>query len=201
MRARDLMTTPPITIDPDATVKQAATLLVAHGVSALPVVEEGVGLVGVVSEADLMVLETEPDPTSHILPAPVRHEPVARTVRDVMTTAVITTDELADVALVARLMIDHHLKSVPVVMGTEVVGVIARRDVLRVLARTDREIQQEVTRRLLEEVEVIGRVRAEVREGVATLHGCMDDLGRRLAPLLARSVPGVIDVRLAVESA
>jgi CBS domain-containing protein len=189
------MTTSVATVGPNATVKEAATLLVERAVSALPVVDDLGRLVGIVSEADLIALETEPDPMSHILPVPDPVDPVPKTVREVMTEDVITTDEEADVSLVARLMLDHGVKSIPVVMGTRLLGIVARRDVLRVLARTDREIQVELDDRLEDTAEVVGGVRAEVRDGVVTIHGVTDDRTRHLARLLARSVPGVIDVR------
>jgi CBS domain-containing protein len=195
MRAREVMTTSVATVGPNATVKEAATLLVEKAVSALPVIDDLGRLVGIVSEADLIALETEPDPMSHILPAPDPVDPVPKTVREVMTEDVIATDEEADVSLVARLMLDHGVKSIPVVMGTRLLGIVSRRDVLRVLARTDREIKVELDDRLEDAAEVVGGVRAEVRDGVVTIDGVTDDRTRHLARLLARSVRGVIDVR------
>jgi len=105
--------------------------------------------------------------------------------------------EDADVAEVARLMIEHRLKTIPIVRDGTVIGIVARRDVLRVLSRRDEEIHVELADLLSEEIEMIGRYRAEVAGGVVTLHGPRDRVGRRLAELLARSVPGVIEVRFA----
>ena len=54
MRARDLMSTPVITVTPETSVKQAASLLSSHGFTALPVVDDYDCLVGIVTEADIV---------------------------------------------------------------------------------------------------------------------------------------------------
>jgi CBS domain-containing protein len=54
--AAAVMSTPVITIDPDATVVMAAKLLARHGIKRLPVVDERHRLVGIVSRADLLRL-------------------------------------------------------------------------------------------------------------------------------------------------
>src|SRR5690554_5971605 len=51
--ARDIMTTPIISVGPEATVAEVAELLLLHGVSAVPVAE-GDRLLGIVSEGDLL---------------------------------------------------------------------------------------------------------------------------------------------------
>jgi CBS domain-containing protein len=50
------MSTPTITIGPDATVPLAAKLLALHGIKRLPVVDEDGKLIGIVSRADLLRL-------------------------------------------------------------------------------------------------------------------------------------------------
>ena len=68
MRVREVMSSPVITVSPDMRLKEVAELLVTHGISAVPVVEDG-ELVGIVSEADLVPLELAPDPRAHLAPA------------------------------------------------------------------------------------------------------------------------------------
>jgi osmotically-inducible protein OsmY len=82
-----------------------------------------------------------------------------------------------------------------VVLGNEVIGIVARRDVLKGLARSDLEIEVELGDLLDEEIQMMGRYRAQVSDGVVTLLGPVDRASQRLAELLARSIPGVIDVR------
>src|SRR5271165_5033605 len=54
MRAMDVMTTNVITVAPDASVQDLAALLVNHGISGVPVVDEANNLIGIVSEGDLL---------------------------------------------------------------------------------------------------------------------------------------------------
>jgi len=56
-RARDLMTPDPVTVEPSATVRDIAGLLLDYDVRCVPVVDIGDQLVGVVSEADLVCRE------------------------------------------------------------------------------------------------------------------------------------------------
>ena len=58
MRTRDIMTSPVVTVAPDAILKDVAALLVERGINAVPVVDAGDRLCGIVSEADLLTLET-----------------------------------------------------------------------------------------------------------------------------------------------
>lgn len=130
MRVREIMTSAVVTVTPQTRVKQAATLLVERGFTALPVVDSG-KLVGIVTEADLVPLESTPDPRSHILPLEADRPPVAGTVAEVMTSRVVTLPPDADAAQAAQLMLAHGLRSIPVTMGSVVVGIVTRRDLLR----------------------------------------------------------------------
>jgi CBS domain-containing protein len=67
VRVRDVMSSPVVCVPPDMALKEVAHLLVRHGISAVPVVEDG-ELVGIVSEADLVPLELAPDPRAHLIP-------------------------------------------------------------------------------------------------------------------------------------
>lgn len=195
MRVKDVMTTPVVTLRPETPIKEAAALLVRHGISGAPVVGENEELVGIVSECDLMVLGTSPDPRSRILPHRWRWFRVPRRVEEVMTREVVTLPERADVADAARLMLERRLKRIPVVTEARVVGIVSRRDVLRLLARSDAEIAAEIAELLNDEILMLGRFEADVEDGVVTLSGPDDRRARRLAELLARSVGGVLGVR------
>jgi CBS domain-containing protein len=188
------MSSPVITVPPDMALKEAAALLVRHGISAVPVVEDG-ELVGIVSEADLVPLELAPDPRAHLIPPadpPVRLPQVAA---EVMTQAVIALPEDADIAEAGRLMLERRIKSIPVVKGRRVVGIVARRDLLEVLARRDQEIAGELEALLAAELGAPTPYRVTVGDGIVTLTGPTDPASRRLARLLAREVPGVVEVR------
>jgi CBS domain-containing protein len=194
MRVRDVMSSPVVTVAPDTHLKEVADLLVRHEVSAVPVVEDG-ALVGIVSEADLVPLELAPDPRAHL--APVREPPpgVPRVVAEVMTREVVALPEGADAAEAGRLMLERRIKSIPVVQGRRVVGIVARRDLLKVLARGDEEIAGDLRTLLEEELGPPSPYRVTVRDGVVELAGPPDPTVRRLATLLVRGVPGVVEVR------
>jgi CBS domain-containing protein len=198
MLVRDLMSSPVVTVAPGTLVKEAADLLVRHEISAMPVVEHG-ELVGIVSEADLVPLELVPDPRAHL--APVREPPAhsPRVVAGVMTRAVVALPERADAAEAGRLMLERGIKSIPVVREGRVVGIVARRDLLKALARRDEDIAGGLRALLEEELGPPSPYRVAVRDGVVELTGPPDPTARRLATLLVRGVPGVVDLRFAEE--
>ena len=74
------------------------------------------------------------------------------------------------------------------------VGIVARRDLLKMLARSDGDIRREVEELLDDEILMLGRFSVGVSDGVVTLTGAPDAASRRLSELLVRSVPGVLEV-------
>ena len=195
MRVREIMSSPIVTVPPDMPLKEVANVLVTHAISAVPVVEAG-ALVGILSEADLIPLELAPDPRAHLTRLPDASQTPSRVAAEAMTRDVVALPEEADVADAGRLMLERRIKSIPVVHGRRVVGIVARRDLLEVLARTDREIARDVEAMLAAELGAPCPYRVTVRDGVVALTGPSDPVDRRLATLLARGVPGVLEVRL-----
>ena len=195
MRVREVMSSPVVCVPPDMPLKEVAKVLVTHGISAVPVVDRG-ELVGLLSEADLIPLELVPDPRAHLTPLPDASQPAFRIASEAMTRDVIALPEEADVADAGRLMLERRIKSIPVLRGRRVVGIVARRDLLEVLARSDKEIARDVEALLAAELGSPCQYRVTVRDGVVDLTGRPDPVDRRLATLLARGVPGVLEVRL-----
>ena len=191
------MTSPAITVTPETHCKDAAALLVEHRISALPVVDATGRLVGLVSETDLLPLETTPDPRSQATPLSPRLEPLPVRVDEVMSPEVYTVEEHTDLGLVAQRMLEANVRRFPVLRGEQVVGVISRHDLIRVIARTDEEVQAAVRRALDEEGARLASTGVRVRDGIVQLTGNGDRQTLRLAEILARSVPGVLDVRVA----
>ena len=192
MRAEDVMSTPVVTVREDASAKAAIALLTSHGFTALPVLDERDRLVGVVTEADLMRDRVLPDPRGLIWrdETPGTAVPAAA-VRDVMTSPAVTVRKGADIAEVAKVLLEKHFRCVPVVDGTTLVGVVSRRDLLSTLARDDLDIVADVRHRLAA-YGGVGRWAVSVRDGVVTVVDEFDDHNdRHVATVLARSVPGV----------
>src|SRR5664280_1675492 len=91
------------------------------------------------------------------------------TVGDVMTRDVLALPDSLAAAEIARTMLEQALKHVPIVRGSEVVGIVSRRDILRALVRTDADIRSSVAKLLDTEPTTYGRWDVEVADGVVTL--------------------------------
>mgnify|MGYP001288023508 CR=1 FL=1 len=150
LKARDIMTTEPVTVSPDLSVKDAARLMVEKRVGALPVLDAG-KLVGIVTEGDLIMQDVRLEfPTYlHLLDGFILYpgatakfeselkKAVAANVDNVMTTNVVTVSADATVEDVATLMVDRDVSRVPVMDGDEVVGIISKSDIVRSLIAED----------------------------------------------------------------
>jgi len=193
MRARDIMTKSVISVLPSVPVGKAAAMLARRGFTALPVVDEAGELIGIVTEADLI---------GNRFPVPERAaESVAAngpatTVGEVMTTPVVGVSHDTDISVVARAMLTDNRRSLPIVDGTALVGVITRRDIVRALARTDEEIAADVRAKL----GVIGGLsRWAVQIGnadVVLTDRYREASDRAIAQALVESVPGVVSVTI-----
>jgi CBS domain-containing protein len=196
MRAKELMTSPVTTVRPDTPAKEAARLLTASGWTALPVVDGEGDLLGIVTEADLIRDRLLPDPRALIgdePPAPVG--PAAPLIGAVMTADPVTVAPTTDAVDVTRVMLDRHLRALPVVDGDRLVGIITRRDLLRTIARDDRAIADDVRHRLANACRRSWQV--EVADGVVSLRGEGDDPeDRHVAEVVAGALPGVREVRV-----
>ena len=198
MRVKDIMTRHVYAVRVADTVERAAALLAEHGITAAPVYDDAGELVGMVSEGDLLWHRVPMDPTAHLLPiADGVDEDRPATVAQVMSRGPVTTWPEADVADVAQLMLDRDVRSVPVVVDGDVVGIVSRRDILRSMVRTDDVLCGEVQYRLDEYAGGEHWWMATVQDGAVTVKGSFDDpTEREVVAVLARTVPGVCAVRL-----
>jgi CBS-domain-containing membrane protein len=196
MKVSEIMSRPVVTVSARAGIKAAATLMAEHGVSALPVVDAKDRLVGIVSEADLLSIETRPDPRTQATPLAPTAGSSPKTVAEVMTREVLTVSTGSEVSQAARMMLDAGIKRVPVVRGRRVVGILSRRDLVKVIARRDEDIEGEIELRFRElGLDGIGRPSVSVAAGIATIRIDPETSGRRLAESVALTVPGVLEVR------
>ena len=113
-----------------------------------------------------------------------------------MTTPVVGVSHDTDISVVARGMLTDKRRSLPIVDGTALVGVITRRDIVRALARTDEEIAADVRAKL----GVIGGLsRWSVQIGnadVVLTDRYREASDRVIAQALVESVPGVVSVTI-----
>ncbi len=201
--ARDVMTSPVITVTPDTSVKEIAQLLLTHHISGVPVVSPEGKLVGIVTEADLLHKERPEVEEGGLLRlfrrgqlAEAERKAEGLVARDVMTSPVVTVTEEVPLREVAALMARRQINRVPVVRGDQVVGIVSRADVLRALARADDEIKEAVRRALLEELWIDpSDLRIDVQEGVVTLEGEVERRSdKELAERWVATVDGVVRV-------
>ena len=194
MLVRELMTKPAIAVRPHLTIKNAVRRLERHHISAMPVLDDGDRLIGIVSEADLLRDAVVDDPRAHAKPTESLHEDPPAAVEDVMTPHVITVHENSDVAEVARLMLETGIKSIPVVRADKVVGVISRSDVIHALATTDARIRDEIVVLLREAG--LHTWTISVDDGDVSVFGDGGPSDRKVVETLARTARGVRSVHV-----
>ncbi|MBD0842158.1 MULTISPECIES: CBS domain-containing protein [unclassified Streptomyces] len=192
----DVMTHTVIAVGSEATFKEIVELLDQWKVSALPVLAGEGRVVGVVSEADLLLKEEFRDTDEGDLAE--RAKAGAVTAGELMSAPAVTVHADASLAEAARIMARRHVKRLPVVDGVGLLqGVVSRSDLLKVFLRSDEEIAEEIRGSVLGQLPIVTPLTVSVTEGVVTLGGALPD--RALVPVVARAVravEGVVDIRL-----
>jgi len=170
---KDVMTTEVVAVKRGATFKEMAAALRRFRVSALPVIDDVEKVIGVVSEADMLVKEALTDPG--VLEELVHHKEVRKaaglTAGDLMTHPAVTVRPGDSVEHAARMMYSLRIKWLPVVDGGGgLIGVISRTDLLAVYDRPDEEIRDEIQALIRPEFGP-GQFTVTVQDGVVTLQG------------------------------
>lgn len=219
MRARDIMTTRVITVEPDTTIDEVAKRLLENRISAVPVVDAGGHLVGVVSEGDLMrrtETETERHPSWWLslllLPEENAVDYVrthGRHAKDVMTRKVITVGEDASLEEIAETLEKHRIKRVPVVNQSKLVGIVSRANLLHgLVARSsgvglsvdDRKLKAGIEESLSKAGVRTQLLNVVVAGSVVHLWGVVATAAEQAAVrVAAENAPGVTEVRFNVE--
>lgn len=196
----DVMTPAAVAVGRRASYKEMAELMREWNVSAMPVLEGDGRVIGVVSEADLLLKEqyrlVEPQRPPEF--ADELAKASACYAEDLMSSPVIAVHADATIAEAARIMARRHIKWLPVTDGAGLLlGVVSRGDLLKVFLRTDEDISEEIRRTVLPSLPRDTRIRVSVTEGVVVLSGQISD--RSLVTLVTRAVravEGVVDTRL-----
>ena len=144
LTARDIMTTDVVTIGPEATVREAAALMVDSGAGALPVVKDG-RLVGILSHTDYTLHEgSRPVSGAYTmmrrLLSPEHMEATLAELADgpvseVMASDVSTANEDTPIWRIAQRMARERIRHIPIMNGGDVVGMVTLQDFLKTLLR------------------------------------------------------------------
>jgi CBS domain-containing protein len=207
MKVRDVMSSPPITVGPDATFSAIVDLLLANDISGVPVVDSGGRLLGMVTEADLVSKEAygfrRPRALGLLADHLRGHDPqwvrkgAGRTASEIMTGAPTSVSPDDALSVAARLMLENHHKRLPVIEDGRVVGLVSRHDLLRPFHRSDADLQAEVEALFGDVMRVPEGHHAQVvvADGVITLAGTTrwpSDAG--IIEAVVARVPGVVAV-------
>ncbi|WP_306310817.1 CBS domain-containing protein [Streptomyces hydrogenans] len=179
LKVGGLMTDDVVSALPDTSFREVAKLLAEHDITGLPVVDADDHVVGVVSESDLLARR-------------------ALTARGVMSTPAVTVHAEEAAADAARLMVRRGVERLPVVDEEErLVGIVTRRDLLRVFLRPDPEIRRRIREEVLADAMDLppDAVDVHVLDGVVTLAGRLRQRSQASTlRRLAERVEGVVAV-------
>lgn len=205
LTVHDVMTAPVTAVHKDTPLKQVARLLVAGAISGLPVVDTAQHVVGVVSEADLLIKERGADGLPHRRGARVlgeskstksaRAKVEAATAGEAMSSPAITIAPEASLPAAAAIMVDRSVNRLPVTHDGVLVGIVTRADLIRAYVRSDDQIAETIRQDVLLRHLLVNPVLFDiaVTNGVVRMRGQAET--RSVAELIERLVavvPGVI---------
>jgi len=115
---RAIMTTDVISVKRDVPIGRAIEILVENDLTALPVVDEDMALLGIVSEKDVLGLLSDLE------------DDLAK-VEDFMTTDVVSFSEDEDMIAICECLVNSHFRRVPIVADGKLVGIVSRKDIIK----------------------------------------------------------------------
>ena len=219
MKAKDIMTSPVVSVELDATIMQSAQIMLQKRISGLPVVDKDGHLVGIVTEGDFLrrteagTERRRPRWLDFLLgPGRLADEYThshSRKVEDVMTRDPVIVSEDTPLEEIVDVMERHQIKRFPVVSGQHLVGIVSRANLLHALASVHREAEpsaqsdETIRSLLLQELARQKRgllapiyVNPIVRNAIVELWGTItDERERRALIVAAENVSGVMEVR------
>ncbi|MCX5126935.1 CBS domain-containing protein [Streptomyces sp. NBC_00347] len=194
------MTDEVVSVVTSTSFKDVAKLLAQHDISGLPVLDEEDRVLGVVSESDLigrkaaeppLMSEASDGRESFLSETPF-------TAGEVMSAPAVTVHAEETAAGAARLMARRGVERLPVVDDEDrLVGIVTRRDLLRLFLRPDSEIRRRVVEEVLTDTMGLGAnaVAVHVVDGIVALDGRLER--QSLIPILVRltgQLEGVVAV-------
>lgn len=215
MQARDLMSVAVVSVKPETVLRDIVALMLDRNISGVPVMEDG-RLLGVINEGDLLRrFEIGTDGSAaekswwqqlvHRETLPLDYvRSHAQLAKDIMASPVVTVAEDAPIQEIASIFAARHIRRIPVVRGSEVVGIVTRADLVRAIALKTRKVglsgnqsDAAIREQLLHELEMQRwwhpvSSTLDVCDGVVHFFGLYEsETDRRAARIAAENVPGV----------
>ncbi len=149
--AKDIMTKKVVTVGKDATLAELAKLLMKNKISGVPVVDGEKRLVGIVSEADIIVKKSSlPFPLSFSFAFLDKYESYTKSTKDfldirveeIMSADVKTARKDITVSKVVNIMINNNINRLPVLdSDNRLVGIITRADIMKSMIKESKKKQ------------------------------------------------------------
>jgi CBS domain-containing protein len=215
MRAHQIMTKEVITVGPDASILDAAQLMLEHHISGLPVLDRDGKLVGIISEGDF--LRRSEIGTQRRRPRWLRFlvgpggeaseyvRQSGRKVQEIMTCDPVMVSEDTPLEVLVGLMEKHDIKRLPVMRNERLAGIVTRANLLQAVASLARDVpdptadDDHIRERITQAIAKTGwrpiGLQVTVRNGVVHLHGMVaNNSARQAAIVAAENVAGVKEV-------
>ena len=123
--ARNIMSSPVLTINGDAMVKEAWSMFIEKKVHHLPVLSDEKKMIGILSDRDIF--------KRLIITNGKIVNDVDKTVKEIMTTNVFTATPITDIRRIAKEMFDNNIDAMPIVDDGLLSGIITRSDILHAI--------------------------------------------------------------------
>jgi len=159
MLVKDVMSSPVVTVDEDATVDKAAQLMVEGHIGCILVTSKEGKPIGIITESDFV---------TRVLAKNI--QPSKLTAKEVMTSPLITIDPDETLSEAARRMSQLNVRRLGVMYKGNLVGIISSKDILGIMPELIEIIQ--------EKARIEGRTAAEEAPESAPLAGYCDQCGR-----------------------
>jgi CBS domain-containing protein len=201
------MSSPVITVSPDTPFREIVATMLQRGISGLPVVDDNGRLLGIVTEADLLLKEEAPQPLPAVIPwhgSSLRLERIVdrsrkaagMTAGELMTENVVTAKEDTTAHELARLMRAHNINRIPIARNGTLVGIVTRADVLKLFTRGDDLLVTGIREMLAHDLWIDPKaLTITCRNGVVAVSGEIDRrTDRDLIVRWIKTVDGVVGV-------
>jgi len=127
LKAKDIMSKNVVSVKKDTPIFEAVKILVEQNISGLPVVEENMTLVGILSEKDVVDLFYESENAKN------------KTVNDYMTDPAFYFEENSDPKKICNFLLKNIFRRVPITSDGKLIGIISIKDVLYSVLQRQRD--------------------------------------------------------------